>query len=66
MTDRVLHCWKDKGEWVDEEFGFGSQEWVEVYLFGGATCLLEAGHEGPHEWTSDKDIVVSFNHDDKH
>jgi hypothetical protein len=56
------HCWKDRGEWAQEEFGFGSQEWVESYLFGGCTCLLEDGHAGPHEWTPDGDIKVEFKH----
>jgi hypothetical protein len=26
----------------------------------GATCLLDDGHEGPHEWTPDKDIRIAF------
>ena len=52
-----LHCWADRGE-CDEEWRWN------VYLVDesepGQTCFLEAGHEGPHRWTSDSDIVVSF------
>jgi hypothetical protein len=24
------------------------------------TCLLPGGHDGPHEWTPDSEIVVAF------
>ena len=27
---------------------------------GGATCLLPAGHEGPHEFIPDSEITVEF------
>ena len=27
---------------------------------GEATCLLEDGHEGPHEWTPDNEIMITF------
>lgn len=54
---RVLHCWADRGEI--------EPEWRQnVYLVNdaepGYTCMLEDGHEGPHEWTSDREIGVSF------
>ena len=53
----TLHCWEDY-EWTLE---IGSPEWVEAKIRGvGATCLLERGHEGPHQWTSDDQIVVRF------
>lgn len=44
---RVLHCWED-GPRADD--GTGS------------TCMLEALHHGPHQWTSDNliSIGVSF------
>lgn len=56
-----MHCWKDKREWALETFGEHSDEHLATHMDGGnATCLLEDGHEGPHEWTADGDIVVSF------
>jgi len=52
-----LHCWAGREE-VDEEWR------RTVYLVHdevpGMTCMLEAGHAGPHEWTSDRDIGVTF------
>jgi hypothetical protein len=52
-----LHCWAGREE-VDEKWR------AEVYLVTeeepGQTCLLPAGHDGPHEWTPDSRITVSF------
>lgn len=59
MTQAGVHCWKDKGEWADETFGFLSDEHLAT-LENGATCLLADGHEGPHEWTDDGAIVINF------
>lgn len=70
---KVNHCWADKYETLSEGLRFGSDEWAEVWLDthpepdgqGGvtgqsATCLLESGHTGPHQWTADDSIEVSF------
>lgn len=42
---RVLRCWED-GPRTDDECG--------------TTCMLEARHDGPHEWTRDDDIGIRF------
>ena len=55
-----LHCWKDEGEDLEERFGFHSPEHLRIYEGPGGTCLLSAGHEGPHEFTPDTDVGVSF------
>jgi len=55
-----MHCWKDRHEHVTETHGFGSDEWIASFCEPGATCMLDAGHGGPHEWTDDGDIGVSF------
>lgn len=39
-----LHCW----------------EGVEDEQLRGYTCLLEADHEGPHDFAPDSAIVVQF------
>ena len=52
----MSHCWAD----YHEQFPFGSHEWAEHYLDTSATCLLQEGHDGPHEWTPDDQIVVTF------
>lgn len=44
----MSHCWM--GGRIRQDDG-------EEY---GATCLLDDGHEGPHEWTPDKDIRIAF------
>lgn len=53
------HCWADKGEWMESEYGYGSTEHMEASE-EGATCLLSEGHDGPHVWTPDSDITVRF------
>ena len=55
----MIHCWADKLEIVTEEYGIGSDEWAEA-IVNGSTCLLEDGHPGPHEWTPDETIMVTF------
>jgi hypothetical protein len=55
-----VHCWKDQLEHVSETHGFGSDEWAECQLGSGGTCLLEHGHDGPHEFTPDDQFGVSF------
>jgi hypothetical protein len=55
---RMTHCWKDRREWIEETCGFHSPEHLATYNEPGATCLLEDGHEGPHEWTPDEGITV--------
>lgn len=55
-----LHCWKDEGEYAAEKYGFGSDEWVKVFLGPGGTCMLEAEHKGEHEFASDDNIGVTF------
>ena len=59
--EKIVHCWEGKGEWIEERFGFRSQEYLE-YLADEdrCTCMLPRGHDGPHEWTPDKNIVIRF------
>ena len=57
----MRHCWADEGaslEWL-------SDAWLEYWTRreggqSGGTCLLEAGHDGPHAWMRDDEIVVEF------
>ena len=46
----VLHCWADGPETDD---------------CCGQTCMLPAGHLGPHEWTRDDEILIDFTDDDQ-
>ena len=45
MSDHKRHCWEDGPL---EEDGCST------------TCMLERGHEGPHEWTRDDQIGIFF------
>lgn len=46
MTQPRPHCWENGPITDDGE--------------SGTTCMLLEGHEGPHEWTRDDQIMVSF------
>lgn len=52
----TVHCWQDEGEY----HGFGSVEWAASLHRGGGTCMLPDGHKGPHEFTPDQEITISF------
>jgi hypothetical protein len=43
--ERVVHCWED-GPCTED----GRDQ----------TCMLLDGHEGPHEWVRDNQIMVRF------
>lgn len=60
MSQSECHCWKDRHEWIEERYGFGSGEWAANYNLPSATCMLAHGHDGEHEWTNDDEIGVSF------
>lgn len=53
---RVLHCWK--GE--NDENEIGSDAWIEVSLHGEGTCMLLLGHDGPHVFTPNDEIMIIF------
>lgn len=59
-----MHCWTGNDEAAEQEHGFGSPEWAEAYQ-EPATCMLPHGHEGPHEFTPDDRIGVTFADDNQ-
>lgn len=52
-------CWQDKAQFFADEFGEFSDKALEAQQRPG-TCLLPDGHSGPHEFTADDRITVSF------
>jgi hypothetical protein len=56
LTPRVLHCWADYGFCMLA--GLAPFD-ADLYSVGG-TCLLPSGHAGPHEFTRDDEILVTF------
>lgn len=56
------HCWKDKGEWLQETYGDSSTEWCDYMASNqpGLTCMLPDGHDGLHVWIQDDEIVIHF------
>ena len=46
MTERVVHCWE--GGPQDPKDGC----WT--------TCMLSDGHDEPHKWTRDDEVMVAF------
>ena len=55
----TLHCWKSNVEHAEETFGYCSDHHAEA-MNNRSTCLLLDGHEGPHEFVFDGDIMVKF------
>jgi hypothetical protein len=53
-------CWTDRRTWIEETYGYLSDEYIESYVDDSATCLLDEGHECDHEWIPDSEIGVSF------
>ena len=64
MSANVLHCWKGKREHMEDVFGWGSPEYWATYSDDGdnrdGTCMLEAGHTTPHDFTPDDKIGVAL------
>lgn len=62
MAERVLHCWA--GNHDTDGLALDSEEYICIAVAREteepATCLLEAGHAGPHEWTPDSKITITF------
>ena len=66
----ALHCWKGRKEDIEEAYEalhgegsfFGTDEWAACYQddWHDGTCMLEAGHDGAHDFTDDRDIGVRF------
>jgi hypothetical protein len=57
---KVLHCWMGRLEYAEQTYGRYSDEWVEVFNLPSSTCMLKAGHNGPHRWTKDSNIIIQF------
>jgi hypothetical protein len=55
----MLHCWADKATVMADKYGWDSAEWAEAFNENG-TCMLEKDHSGPHEFTPDSEVTVSF------
>ncbi len=52
IEKRVLHCWKD---------GPSIMDWMEAHPDRDVDeCMLEKNHAGPHEFTPDDQIGISF------
>jgi hypothetical protein len=58
VEKRTVHCWMGKSAHIAETQGY-NEAWAEAWN-NDATCMLEHGHEGDHDWVSDKDISVSL------
>jgi hypothetical protein len=56
LTERTLHCWADYSTCLHA--GLAPFD-ADLYSVGG-TCLLPSGHIGPHEFTRDDEILVTF------
>jgi hypothetical protein len=57
-----LHCWKDHGEYLEETYGYDSDEYRITWSpnWHSGTCMLPDGHEGPHDFTDDREIGITF------
>ena len=53
------HCWLDYRNFLEVNGQEKSQEWLDTWD-KNKTCMAMDGHDGPHEWVYDSDIVVEF------
>lgn len=51
------HCWASKADWLAEKHGINSIEHLDAVCNPGF-CLLESGHDGPHKWVPDNEIII--------
>ena len=61
----MTHCWMGRTEWIEQTYGYLSDEYIAdaAAAYDGkmsATCMLPDGHDGPHEFTDDDQIRISF------
>ena len=57
----VVHCWEDKGDWIESTYGVASDEYAAYYAADDrGMCLLPDGHEGPHVFTPTSEITLVF------
>ena len=45
---------------ADAYYALVALYYMDEGLTPDATCLLPDGHTGPHEWTPDEDITITF------
>lgn len=59
---KIVHCWTSEREWIEETYGDKSDEYFDFMVSDkpNRSCVLLHGHDGPHEWTDDENIVVRF------
>jgi hypothetical protein len=53
------HCWMSNTEHAKLTHGIASDEWAEAFN-NPSTCMLPDGHAGPHQWTPDGEIEITF------
>jgi hypothetical protein len=56
LNERLVHCWAGYRDCVDE----GSVPFDPALYATNGTCFLLFGHTGPHEFTRDDEILVTF------
>ena len=63
MKVHIAHCWESldvSDLYGKEEKTLSKVEREMLCRDKSATCLLQDGHDGPHEWTLDDEIEVTF------
>ena len=61
------HCWHGRIQDIEERFGSNSAEYLATFAEGfmDGSCMLEDGHDGPHEFVDDDKIGVTFEEAEK-
>lgn len=50
-------CWQSKAAWAEDVFGAQSTAHGNAVI-NPATCMMPAGHAGPHVWVPDTEIMI--------
>lgn len=56
----MKHCWADWYEELTDQEQVSQEDTQKLLHNYSATCLLELGHAGPHQWTNNEDIAITF------
>ena len=57
----MTRCWVHESEEIERRYGWASPEMIDYWQRESkGVCMLPDGHDGPHAWTPEDQIVITF------